>query len=57
MKSITLASLSTDGTGNRTIQFVGPDGKRRNIRLGKVNKKAAEGGRLKVEHLAASVSS
>ncbi len=52
-----MASLSTDANGNRTIQFVSPDGKRRSVRLGKVNKKLAESVKLKVEHLAAAAAS
>ena len=52
-----MASLSTDGTGNRTVQFVAADGKRRSLRLGKVNKKLAEGVKLKVEGLAAAARS
>ena len=31
-----MASLSTDANGNRTIQFIGRDKKRRSIRLGSV---------------------
>ncbi len=38
-----MASISCDKkTGRRTIQFVGQDGKRRSVRLGKVNKRQAE---------------
>ncbi len=51
-----MASISKDPSGNRTIQFVGADGKRRSIRLGKVNAKQAESLKLKVETLAASVA-
>jgi integrase len=40
-----MASLSTDKAGNRTIQFIGGDGRRRSIRLtrvlGKISKKTA----------------
>lgn len=46
-----MASLSSDKNGNRTIQFVGGDGKRRSIRLGRVSKKVAESIKLKVESL------
>src|SRR5436190_21886214 len=46
-----MASLSHESNGNYTIQVIGPDGKRRSIRLGKVNKKTATEVRLKVEHL------
>lgn len=52
-----MASLSTDANGNRTVQFVGGDGKRRSVRLGKVPKKVAEGVKLRVEALAASAAS
>lgn len=51
-----MASLSTDGAGNRTIQFVAADGKRRSVRLGKVNKKLAESVKLRVEALAAALA-
>lgn len=49
-----MASISRDPSGNRTIQFVGADGKRRSIRLGKLNKRQAEEIKIKVEALAAS---
>ena len=40
---MTVASLSTDPNGNRTIQFTSPNGRGRpKIRLGKVPIKAAE---------------
>ena len=32
-----MASISSDSNGNRTIQFIGTDGKRRSIRLGKIH--------------------
>ena len=49
-----MASLSTEKkTGRRTIQFV-LDGKRRSIRLGKVNKKQAETIKRHVEAFVAS---
>ncbi len=51
-----MASMSTDGGGNRTVQFVGVDGKRRSVRLGKVPKKLAESVKLRVEHLAAAAA-
>jgi integrase len=47
-----MASLSSDPNGNRTVQFVGTDGKRRSVRLGKVPVKAAEEVRRRVEYLA-----
>ena len=34
--------ISKDPNGRRTIQFVGSDGKRRSIRLGKVSQRQAE---------------
>jgi integrase len=46
-----MASLSTDANGNRTIQFIGRDKKRRSIRLGQVAKKTAESIRLRVKEL------
>ena len=46
-----MASISTDPNGNRTIQFVAGDGKRRSIRLGSVNKKVAESIKARVETL------
>ena len=52
-----MASLSSDGKGNRTVQFVAGDGRRRSVRLGKVPKKVAEGVKLKVEALNAAVVS
>jgi len=51
-----MASISRDPNGRRTIQFVGGDGKRRSIRLGKCSQKTAEAVRVKVEHLAAAVN-
>ncbi|MCE5267898.1 MAG: phage integrase SAM-like domain-containing protein, partial [Planctomycetaceae bacterium] len=47
-----MASISRDPNGRRTIQFVGSDGKRRSIRLGKCSQKTAEEVRVKVERLA-----
>lgn len=51
-----MASITKESNGRRTIQFVGGDGKRRSIRLGKVTQKTAEEVRIKVEHLAAAAS-
>jgi len=51
-----MASITKEPNGRRTIQFVGGDGKRRSIRLGKVSQKVAEEVRVKVERLAASVN-
>jgi integrase len=46
-----MASISSDGNGNRTIQFVAGDGKRRSIRLGKLSLKAVREIKTKVESL------
>jgi integrase len=52
-----MASISTDPNGNRTIQFVAGDGKRRSIRLGKMPIRQAEALKVRVEALnAAKVS-
>lgn len=51
-----MASISRELNGRRTIQFVGGDGKRRSIRLGKVSKRLAETVQVKVEHLNAAQS-
>ncbi len=37
-----MASISTDNSGKRRIQFVGPDGSRKSIRLGKVSLRKCE---------------
>ena len=52
-----MASISKDPSGNRSIQFIGTDGKRRTIRLGKVPQRLAEEIKVKVEALAAAVKS
>lgn len=49
-----MASISRGANGRRTIQFVGADGKRRSIRLGKVTQQQAEAVKLRVEQLAGS---
>ena len=49
-----MASITRESNGRRTIQFVGSDGKRRSIRLGKVSQRLAEGVQVKVEHLTAA---
>jgi hypothetical protein len=46
-----MASISTDPSGNRTVQFVAPDGKRRSVLLGKVPMTTAEEVRRRVEYL------
>lgn len=52
-----MASISSDSNGNRTIQFVAGDRKRRSIRLGKLPKKSAEVIKAKIEALNAAVIS
>ena len=48
-----MASI-TNSSGRRTIQFVGADGKRRSIRLGKMDGRSALGVELHVDHLVQS---
>ncbi len=50
-----MASISTQAGGQRTIQFVGADDRRRSIRLGKVPIKTAREIRTRVEYLHAAV--
>jgi integrase len=52
-----MASISKAANGHRTIQFVGGDGKRRSIRLGKVSQRLAEQIKFRVEALNAAVIS
>lgn len=51
-----MASISTDPSGARSIQFIGNDGKRRTIRLGKLSLKSANEVRGKVEYLASAAA-
>ena len=51
-----MASITREPNGRRTIQFVGSDGRRRSIRLGKCSQRLAETVQVKVEHLAAAQS-
>lgn len=46
-----MASISREPNGRRTVQFVGGDGKRRSIRLGKVSQREAEGVKWRIEAL------
>ncbi len=46
-----MASISKQRNGRRTIQFFGPDKKRRSIRLGKVSDRMARSIKVKVEDL------
>ncbi len=48
-----MASLSRSADGRSIIQFVGIDGKRRTLRLGRCDKRVAESTRLRVEDLLA----
>jgi hypothetical protein len=49
-----MASIANDPNGRRRILFVAPDGKRKTIRLGKVDRKTAEHVCYHVEALLAS---
>ncbi len=49
-----MASISTDKRGHTRILFIGTDGKRRTIRLGKCGRKQAELFRAHVEHITAA---
>jgi len=52
-----MASISHDKkSGRRTVQFVGTDGKRRSIRLGKVSKRQAESAKGFIEDLVACLT-
>jgi integrase len=46
-----MASISTDHRGNRIVQFIGTDKKRRSIRLGKVDVKTARDVQRRIEAL------
>src|SRR5690348_15782799 len=52
-----MASISSDKNGNRTVQFVAGDRKRRSIRLGAIPKKDANAIKAKVEALNAAAIS
>src|SRR5262245_29068351 len=49
-----MASISRDGDGRRTIQFVAPDGRRKSVRLGKVSQREAGEVKVRVERLLAA---
>lgn len=49
-----MASITREKNGRRTIQFVGADGKRRSVRLGKVPMRVAEAVKIRIEHLNAA---
>lgn len=46
-----VASISKDASGNRTIQFVGKDQKRRSVRLGKCRQRQSETVKVQLERL------
>ena len=46
-----MASITREANGRRLIQFTDTDGKRRNIRLGKVSQRVAEAIKSKIESL------
>ncbi len=46
-----MASISRDPGGQRRILFVGPDGRRMTVRLGKVSQRDAEALKLRIEQL------
>ncbi len=52
-----MASISKQPNGRKTIQFVGADGKRRSVRLGKSSMRQAEAVKVHVERLAAAAVS
>ena len=47
-----MASINREPNGRRTVQFIGADGKRRSVRLGKVPQRTAEAIKVRIEHLA-----
>lgn len=49
-----MASISTDSRGNRRILFVNGDGRRKQIRLGKLPLRTADTIKTRVEHLNAA---
>ena len=51
-----MASISRGKNGHRAVQFMGSDGRRRTIRLGKVSQRQSEAVKLRVEQLVAAVA-
>ncbi len=49
-----MASISREPNGRKTIQFVGPDRKRRSVRLGKATERVALAVKVRIEHLVAA---
>ncbi len=52
-----MASISKDPRGNVRVLFVGPDRKRKAVRLGKVSRKVAESVKLRIEAIQAAIAS
>ncbi len=50
-----MASISRTKNGHRVIQFIGSDGQRKTIRLGKVSQRQAESVKTRVEELSAAL--
>jgi len=46
-----MASISRESNGRKVVQFISQDGKRRSVRLGKVDQRCAERWRLRIEEL------
>ena len=46
-----MACIVNDTNGTRRIQFIGPDGKKRTVRLGKIDRRSAESINRHVEEL------
>jgi integrase len=49
-----MASIAREANGRKTIQFIGADGKRRSLRLGKCAIKTAEAVKVQIEQLVAA---
>lgn len=49
-----MASITKQANGRREVQFVGTDGKRRTLRLGRVDQKTAETFRVRIEEIMAA---
>jgi hypothetical protein len=46
-----MATITTDKSGRRRLQFTDPNGRRQTVRLGKIPKRTAESFKIQVEHL------
>ena len=49
-----MASITRESGGRKTIQFIGPDRRRRSLRLGRASQRTAEAVKVKVEALVAA---